>query len=938
MKLKKLIIHNIASIKDEVIDFSAEPLRSSDVFLITGNTGAGKSTILDAICLALYDSTPRFSASNMEGREKMGESKEGSDKTISITDTRQLMRRNTADAFVCLDFTGNNGVDYQAVWSVARARNKVDGTLQGKKWELKNCTTGQSLNKVDAIKQAIKEAIGLDFDQFRRTTMLAQGEFSRFLNSKNDEKAAILEKITGMGIYAKVGKKIYEVMASKRGVYESKKQQIQGVVTLSDQQVQERKELIVSLENNMASIQKQAQTKNDLLDWLTNAELLTTEVLQKAEQLAFAKAKLDTDEFKADEILVKSWKETITARLYLKNRKDALQVKNQLIESGQAEALAEKLQKAKQNYTAAENLAKDLEEKVNQKGKALGNYGLLQMRDAFNGVNTLLNNISLANREVTYYLQEHKKREEKRQELAKKIQELETNKNQLLALQPQVDAANVAMQKAKESYDKQSKTVHEFAKKLRAELHIGDTCPVCRQTISVALPIEEELQKLVEDFKQTYQEADKTYQDLANQYNQLAASIQTETLSYNKDKQKWDEDESVANAFKTAKLSCEKCGIEVVDENTLATLAKIQLASAQEKLDLEHKINLGEALEKECTLLKDEHTAALKGIQTLHQAVSQIEQEKQAFDTKVKNAQEKYDENNNLLLSFWQENSGMSEATLQQLAAYAESDILEIDNRLQAIKEDVLTKQTLFKAAELKQNEHQQKRPQLTEEDTKEALQKAIQAIEEQIKTDSERLGAIKLVLRSDAQNKEKLGELIKEAEEAKKVYDKWYSLNELFGSSDGKDFRTIAQSYVLSHLIHAANAYMQSLSDRYTLKGVPGTFIINVVDKYDGGITRAASTISGGETFLVSLALALALSDVGGSLSVDTLFIDEGFGTLSGESLQMAITTLRTLHSKSNKHVGIISHVDELKESIPVQIQVNQQENASYSTIAILG
>ena len=179
---------------------------------------------------------------------------------------------------------------------------------------------------------------------------------------------------------------------------------------------------------------------------------------------------------------------------------------------------------------------------------------------------------------------------------------------------------------------------------------------------------------------------------------------------------------------------------------------------------------------------------------------------------------------------------------------------------------------------------------------------------------------------------------MIKQAEAAKMEFEKWMSLNQLLGSSDGKDFRTIAQSYVLSHLIHAANTYMQSLSDRYTLKGVPGTFIINVVDKYDGGITRAASTISGGETFLVSLALALALSDVGGSLSVDTLFIDEGFGTLSGESLQMAITTLRTLHSKSNKHVGIISHVDELKENIPVQIQVNQQGNASYSTIAIIG
>ena len=129
----------------------------------------------------------------------------------------------------------------------------------------------------------------------------------------------------------------------------------------------------------------------------------------------------------------------------------------------------------------------------------------------------------------------------------------------------------------------------------------------------------------------------------------------------------------------------------------------------------------------------------------------------------------------------------------------------------------------------------------------------------------------------------------------------------------------------------------MKTLTDRYLLKVTPGTFIISLEDAYQGYVSRAASTISGGESFLVSLSLALALSDMGQTMSVDTLFIDEGFGTLSGEPLQNAISTLRSLHNKSGRHVGIISHIEELQERIPVQIQVNQDNNSSSSKIEIV-
>ena len=110
MKLKQLTIHNIASIEDATIDFTKEPLADSKVFLITGNTGSGKSTILDAICLALYANTPRLKDSNMEGKLVDGSQK------FEITDTFQLVRKGANKAFVTLTFTGIDGNDYEAKW------------------------------------------------------------------------------------------------------------------------------------------------------------------------------------------------------------------------------------------------------------------------------------------------------------------------------------------------------------------------------------------------------------------------------------------------------------------------------------------------------------------------------------------------------------------------------------------------------------------------------------------------------------------------------------------------------------------------------------------------------------------------------------------------------------------------------------------------------
>ena len=305
--------------------------------------------------------------------------------------------------------------------------------------------------------------------------------------------------------------------------------------------------------------------------------------------------------------------------------------------------------------------------------------------------------------------------------------------------------------------------------------------------------------------------------------------------------------------------------------------------------------------------------------------------------TTLNSAKESYNANKTKLDAFLASNECLSAERLSELDAYKSSDITGVNKEIEEFRNDVVAKRTLLDNATKQRNCHQQKKPALQEDDTLENIVERIAGFEKALDEIGEKIGSIKQELKTDTENKHKLGNLVKEAEEKQAVYHKWSRLNQLIGNSSGSTFRKISQSYVLSSLIHSANNYMRTLTNRYTLKVTPGTFVISLEDAYQGFVSRAASTISGGESFLVSLSLALALSDIGQQWQVDTLFIDEGFGTLSGEPLQKAVETLRSLHSKSGRHVGIISHVEELQERIAVQIQVNQEGNNSCSKIKIV-
>lgn len=187
-------------------------------------------------------------------------------------------------------------------------------------------------------------------------------------------------------------------------------------------------------------------------------------------------------------------------------------------------------------------------------------------------------------------------------------------------------------------------------------------------------------------------------------------------------------------------------------------------------------------------------------------------------------------------------------------------------------------------------------------------------------------LGAIEQKLETNTQNSARLQQIKDELEKAEKDCRRWDTLNSLFG---GNRFRTLVQTYILRPLLNNANIYLQKITDRYILTCTEENeqLSIFVADKYNKGQIRSATVLSGGERFMISLALSLALSSLNRQdMNVDILFIDEGFGTLDERSLNSVMSTLEKLQEiagQSKRRVGIISHREELKERIPVQIEV---------------
>ncbi|RFO95123.1 exonuclease SbcC [Rhodoferax lacus] len=217
MKILAIRGKNLASLAAEfVVDFEREPLASAGLYAITGTTGSGKSTLLDALCLALYERTPRLAKATAKGESipDVGEH------DVSPSDPRTLLRRGASEGFAEVDFVGNDGVAYRARWSARRARAKSDGKLQASEITLQRIVDGQRLGdhtKTETLR-LIEACIGLSFEQFTRAVLLAQNDFATFLKAPDDERAELLQTLTGTETFSAISRQAYARMKTENEV------------------------------------------------------------------------------------------------------------------------------------------------------------------------------------------------------------------------------------------------------------------------------------------------------------------------------------------------------------------------------------------------------------------------------------------------------------------------------------------------------------------------------------------------------------------------------------------------------------------------------------------------------------------------------------------------------------------------------------------------
>lgn len=1103
MKIHKLHIHNIASIEDATIDFRDEPLAGSDVFLITGKTGAGKSTILDAISLALFNTTPRL----FQRKEETGNKNrvENNADNLTLYDPCQLMRRETGEASVELLFEGKDGRNYEAIWHVQRGKlKKVSSELDPVDWSLKcldsgEVTTGKG-TKVKDVERKIVEAIGLEFDQFCRTTMLAQGEFTRFLKSPEEKKSEILAKITQFTEYAEIGKKIFEIDSDKKKALDEAAKKA-GDTGKTPEELKE-------LNDSIAEVKVQLKQAGDDKDaaaakktWLE----LQKKIEEKNKEITVLQAELDAADFKSKSCLVSDWDKSVNARQQLGIQK-----------SKEKEAVEQdtSLDGYRKDYASLLGILDVLQEKVNEnkvREKELSEYldSEKSNKDVYANAGVLIEalkriaatriSIKTAKEEadgcdiqVNGVLKENFDAAEKALSDAKKIGELlskakdildamlavnkheesiKSHRQQELALQAlqsdinrldkeiealngDITAQDARVKELRSAYDRQMDTVADWAKSMRSKISSGeiDVCPVCGQKVAEVAFTEDQLSSLYESAKKAYEDAMNVLKGLKDDVADKKSTKEGKDTSYKTLKKSFDDDHSVEESRNTAKQACELVGRSLSNDvsetlskdltecrnelnalgcivsegkDIVETIGHVKTLRNNNSEDIETKLEnsrkvaidklheatgkrdaanervktLEEQLGRDIThveehlardtwdenpkayaedvlkkdakkyneavsdlneLSKDNSASQLENLDgVIQQIVDLFPEWKEDEHTECKlidgaldratslfanitssskarnNASKEADNARTNVDAFLLENPSLSLERLIELSA-----IEDVRNIRQEVADKLDGMRDLKSAlTQLEGELNGLTQPEINEEDTVEALSEKIDQLENTVIAQlNQQLGAKNKELEDDKEKKKGLADLETAKEAAQKDYDEWHVIAKELGDSDGKKFQRIAQSFILGNLLNSANSYLKDkkLAERYTLKAVPNTLHISIEDAYQGYATRSTDSLSGGESFLVSLALALALSDIGEGLAVDTLFIDEGFGTLSGEPLTKAINVLRTLHNNSGRHIGIISHIEEVKNNIPVQIQVEQDAHSSSSSIKV--
>lgn len=1005
MRITELHVRNIASIVSADIDFTRDLCdritgEPAPVFLISGDTGSGKSVILDSIAMALYKKTPR-----LEGvaNKKQNSFRSEDGEEVGINSIEQYTRAGIGPKEECYSevaFEGNDGREYRARLSLGMymtnrtAANGRHPEHRKPVWEVK---TGSAGWVKENSGETILAAVGMGFEQFCRMAMLAQGKFESFLTGDKAQREAVLEQLTDTERFSRYGAAISQIYKEA----ETAKNIRKGLVD-NDASKPLPAERVAELRTAKSESGKRKAETDLLYDKALAREAAVRSLLENEKTVsdfsarqAAIEEKFRGEAYAHARYIVTEWDRTENerhaltdldaARLKLEDcgRRDAALASRFMVLSRdigfRIRELAD-LEKAKDDAVGESERLREL---VGRKRTEI--ESLTERRDALDpaAVNAALDELKEKKLALAKLLQAAEALAEDMKQAGIQAESIAAEKAGTAPLKKAEEDAEAAyrlagirFEEAGSRYGTMSAGMDEAMVSLRRRLSVGDTCPLCGQHIDMIL-VEDGFRKVLSPLEMERDSARKAMETAEKARNEAATSLASH-LSRIKEKEDaraallgriQARDSAVRDIAATLGLApCEDLKLRI--DSSLRDIAgkeaalKVRQTQAEElqksirtamgqKDSLERALSdagrnaerLGKSFDelsgiiRDIVSTRDELAAAHAWVADDGKCVSfpsaDIRKEWRDFSAAVlqndyaRSVQEKRIEECGRILDSYRAENGKGERELRELVADAEN-VKSYRDGIRTIEEKYNECRTVIARANDKIREIYASSGFACREEVPslESIEGELRELRILRDTLTGEIASYDAQLAADEEKSREYAGLKESYEEAVRVCDKWSLLNRYFG---GTRFRTLVQSHILRPLLNNANVYLEKITDRYELTCSEENEQLSILvrDNYMKQL-RSSTVLSGGEKFMISLALSLALSSLNRpDMNVNILFIDEGFGTLDKDSLESVMATLETLGEiagQSKRRVGIISHREELEERIPVRIHVSRK------------
>ena len=883
------------------LDFAS--LGTGGLYLITGDTGAGKTTIFDAISFALFG-------------EASGGNREPGMLRSKYADPGTPTEVELVFRYAGKEFTVIRNPEYM------RPKGRGEGLTKQTAGATLICPDRSPITKPKEVNMAVREILGLDREQFAQVAMIAQGDFLKLLLAETKERQKIFRNIFHTNLYVelqeRLSKQANKVKYQWEDVLNSIQQYMDGILCddtsfcVGDRPVED---VLVLLQNLLEEDRKQQEALEQEGKDIDTALEAVVALLTKGEAYQ-----------KIQNTLIQSQTQEQETYLLLQQRQDELQL--QQAQKPKQEQLGQEMTAidlSLTDYDRLTELKKSLTDAEEQKIKAEADSSRfleekLLLATEIAGLKEESKALEEIGAEKEKLLRQKQEQHQKREQLQKLISDLVKYHDQVEKWETARQLYLTAEEKSswlQQEYDAKNKAfLDEQAGIIASRLEEGTPCPVCGSVhhpspavMASSAPSEEEVKKARRAYEKAAKDTEKASAAAAKEKGKAAVQEeallkQTEALLETRD-------------FKTAETSARdlvtELGMSMEKlEQEIKEISKAQdRRKALEKLIPEKEQNLSE-MEEKISGLKALQASATASIQALTEQIAalqrkltfesknaamshrhSLEQQRKALQNALETAEKKHVSCKEQLVSL--------QASIQQLKQQLE-DSTEIDMQAQLDRKAELSSQ---KASVIKEQKAVHSRLLNNESCLKNIRSKAeeLSALEEKQKW----LRALSDTANGTIRGKEKI-------------------MLETYIQTTYFD-RIVARANVRLMKMTGGQYDLKRRKTADTMRGQSG-LELDVIDHYNG-TERSVKTLSGGESFKASLALALGLSDeiqMSTGIQLDTLFVDEGFGSLDPESLNQAYHTLAGL-TEGNRLVGIISHVAELKERIDKQIVVTKEK-----------